>query len=60
MDDAELDQIAILALLRVKAIAIAGGFEQLADHQGAVVAGVVDDLTGRSLDRPTSRMLIIF
>src|SRR6202023_3836854 len=38
--------------LRVVAIAIFLGFEQLADHHSAVRAGVVDDLARRRLNRP--------
>ncbi len=37
--------------LRVVAVAILLGVEQLANHDRAVAAGVVDDLTSRRLDR---------
>ncbi len=50
VDDAELDQIAELALLGVEAEAIVIGLEQLADHHSAVAARVVDDLARRGLN----------
>src|SRR5450631_3931833 len=51
IDDAELNQIAILPGLRIVAVVIVFGFEQLAHHHGAVRAGVVNDLACRRLDR---------
>ena len=51
IDDSELEQVAKLAGLRIIAVVIFLGFEQLADHHGAVCAGVVDDLACRSLNR---------
>src|SRR5664279_3857468 len=51
IDNAELDQVTILPGLRIVAVVIVLGFEQLANHHGAVRAGVVNDLAGRRLDR---------
>src|SRR5262245_46153376 len=50
IDNAERNEVAIFAGLRVVAIAIFLGFEQLADHHGAVHAGIVCDLARRSLN----------
>ena len=51
VDDTELHEIAELAGLRVVAVAIFLRIEQLANHHGAVAAGVVDDLARWRLDR---------
>src|ERR1700757_3314826 len=51
IDNAACNEIAIFAGLRIIAVAIFLGFEQLADHHGTVPAGIVDDLAGRSLNR---------
>ena len=51
IDNAERDEIAVFAGLRVVAVAVFLGFEQLADHHGAVRAGIVDDLARRRPDR---------
>ncbi len=40
-----------MAGLRVVAIGIGGILEQLADDDGAIGAGIVDDLLGRRLNR---------
>ena len=45
-----LTMIDIFAGLGVEAISVVGGFHQLADHDRAIGAGVVDDLTRRRLD----------
>src|ERR1700730_2562644 len=50
VDDAELHQIAVLAGLGVIPIGIGGILDQLADDDRAVVAGIVDDLLGRSVN----------
>src|SRR5947209_12171261 len=51
VDDAELEEIAVLVLLRVVAEAVVVLLEDLANHDRAVDAGVLDDLAGRPLDR---------
>jgi hypothetical protein len=54
IDNAELDQVAILSGLCIIAEVIFLRFEQLADHHGAVGAGVVDDLACRALGAANS------
>src|ERR1019366_6648136 len=51
IDNAERDEIPIFAGLRIIAVVIFLGFEQLADDYGAVRAGVVNDLARRRLNR---------
>src|SRR3984893_9862574 len=50
VDDPELHQIAVLAYLGVVAVGVGRILDQLTDDHRAVVAGIVDDLPGRSLN----------
>ena len=51
IDDAELEQVAVLVLLRVVAKAVVGLLQNLADHDRTVDGGVLDNLPSRLLDR---------
>src|SRR4029077_15087503 len=51
VDDAGLDQVGELALLRVVAVVGVFALEQLADDDRAVRTGILGDLPGRPLDR---------
>src|SRR5438128_1764046 len=51
VDDACFHQVHVLAGLGVEAVVGIGALEELADHDGAVGAGVLDDLARGHLDR---------
>src|SRR5262249_47525440 len=51
IDNAERNEVAKFADLRIIAVPIFSGFEQLADPHRAVPAGIVDDLARRHLNR---------
>src|SRR6202040_3091588 len=51
VDDALADQIAVLAGLRVEAVGVRILFEDLSDHDRAVLAGIDGDLARRPADR---------
>jgi hypothetical protein len=51
IDNAERNETTKFAGMRVVAVAIFLGFEQLADHHGAVPFGILNDMARRRLDR---------